>query len=157
MTGKHKPAPRDLSALGGDPSRQRGEWKHIGGSPSDDWNNRIAVETVAAVRLESDTRVREEQYQAAINGLIGIAPQDELEGMMAAQILAVHGAAMDHYRRAVQDEMAYPRHQELGMAHKLSRTFAGLVQTLHRHRGHASQKITDASAGPAKGAAQRAR
>ena len=53
MIGKQNPtAPRDLSAIGGDPSRQRGDWKHIGGSPSDDWNNRIAVETMAAAHRE---------------------------------------------------------------------------------------------------------
>jgi hypothetical protein len=142
MTGKHN-QPRDLSAIGGDPSRQRGTWKHIGGSPSDDWNNRIAVDTVAATRLETDARAREEQYQAAINGLIGIAPQDETEAMMAAQMLALHGAAMDHYRRAVADgDLAYARHQEVGMACKLTRAFAALTGALHRHRGRASQKIT---------------
>jgi hypothetical protein len=142
MTGKQN-HPRDLSAIGGDPSRQRGTWKHIGGSPSDDWNNRIAVDTVAATRLETDARAREEQYQAAINGLIGIAPQDETEAMMAAQMLALHGAAMDHYRRAVADgDLAYARHQEVGMACKLTRAFAALTGALHRHRGRASQKIT---------------
>jgi hypothetical protein len=32
--------------------------------------------------------VRARQYNAAITGLIGIAPQDEIEGMIAAQLIA---------------------------------------------------------------------
>jgi hypothetical protein len=76
MTGKHN-TPRDLSALGGDPSRR-----------------------------ESDTRAGEDQYRAAINGLVGTASQDELEGMMAAQIFAAHGAAMDCYRSAAEAHSA---------------------------------------------------
>jgi len=135
-------APRDLAAIGGSPDRQQGTWKHIGGSPSDDWNNRIAVETVAAARLESDERMREQQYQAIINGLIGIAPQNEMEGMMAAQLIAAHGLAMDCYRRAAESVHAYARREDLTLAYKLSRTFAALADTRHRHRGNGSQKIT---------------
>jgi hypothetical protein len=33
-------------------------------------------------------------------GLAGIAPKDELEGMMAAQLIAAHSAAMECFRRA---------------------------------------------------------
>jgi hypothetical protein len=39
MTRKHT-HPRDLSAIGGDPSRRRGTWKHIGGSASDEGSSR---------------------------------------------------------------------------------------------------------------------
>jgi hypothetical protein len=38
--------------------------------------------------------------EAAISGLVGISPKDELEGMMAAQLIASHHAAMECYRRA---------------------------------------------------------
>jgi hypothetical protein len=31
--------------------------------------------------------------------MVGIGPKDELEGMMAAQMLAAHSAAMECYRR----------------------------------------------------------
>jgi hypothetical protein len=34
---------------------------------------------------------------AAVDGLIGINPRDELEGMMAAQLIASHSAAMERY------------------------------------------------------------
>ena len=32
--------------------------------------------------------------------LAGVGPKDELEGMMAAQLIAAHNAAMECYRRA---------------------------------------------------------
>lgn len=36
-----------------------------------------------------------------MGALVGIDPRDELEGMMAAQLLASHNAAMECYRRAM--------------------------------------------------------
>jgi hypothetical protein len=48
--------------------------------------------------------VRQRQYNAAIAGLIGIAPQDEIEGMIAAQLVATHNATMECYRRAMIGE-----------------------------------------------------
>src|SRR5262245_59215157 len=88
-----------------DPSRQPGELKRIGGSMSDDWNNRIANDTVSSLWLKnSDEETRHRQMMAALDGLIGIHPRDELEGMMAAQLIAAHSAAMECYRRAMIGE-----------------------------------------------------
>jgi hypothetical protein len=36
----------------------------------------------------SDSATRDQQYSATIAALIGIGPKDELEGMMAAQLIA---------------------------------------------------------------------
>jgi hypothetical protein len=48
--------------------------------------------------------VRQRQYNAAVAGLIGIAPQDEIEGMIAAQLIAAHNATVECYRRAMIGE-----------------------------------------------------
>ena len=96
-----------------DPSRQPGELKGIGGSMSDDWNNRIANDTVYALWLKnSDDATREQQMAAAIAGLVGIQPRDELEGMMAAQLIAAHSAAMECYRRAMIGEQTFEGRRE---------------------------------------------
>src|SRR5262245_66287995 len=117
----------DLTAIGSDPERERGTLKHIGGSPSDDWNNRIANQTLRALHFGEDDEAAPDQHtSAAINGLIGIAPQDEMEGMMAAQLLAAHGAVMDCYRRAWEREgqiMGIGR--KLAMAMELQNSFDG--------------------------------
>ena len=75
---------------------RKGRLKQIGGSRSDDWNNMLANQTVQALWLKhSDPATRDKQYSATVAALIGIGPKDELEGMMAAQLIAAHNAAMD--------------------------------------------------------------
>src|SRR6266516_3590533 len=75
--------------------------------------------------------------------LIVIAPKDELEGMMAAQLIAAHNAAMECYRRAMLGEQTFEgRRENLAQANKLSRTFATLLEALNRHRGKGQQKVT---------------
>jgi len=72
-----------------DPSDQKGALKAIGGSLSDNWNNVLANQAVHALWLgHSDQEARERQYNATVAALIGIGPRDELEGMLAAQLLA---------------------------------------------------------------------
>jgi hypothetical protein len=75
--------------------------------------------------------------------LNGIEPEDELEGMMAAQLIAAHNAAMECDRRAMIDQQnPEARRENLAHAGKLSRTFATLLEALNRHRGKGQQKMT---------------
>jgi hypothetical protein len=79
--------------------------KRIGGSQSDDWNHVLGNQAIQSLWInQSDNEVRQRQYNAAITGLIGIAPQDEIEGMIAAQLIAAHNATMECYRRAMIGE-----------------------------------------------------
>jgi hypothetical protein len=78
-----------------------------------------------------------------VAGLIGIGPKDELEGMIAAQLLAAHNAAMECYRRAMIGEQTFEgRRENLSQANKLSRTYAVLLDALNGHRGKGQQKVT---------------
>jgi len=71
----------------------------------------------------------------------GIGPKDELEGMLAAQLLASHNGAMECYRRAMLDEQTFEgRRENLNQANKLSRTYTALLEALNRHRGKGAQK-----------------
>jgi hypothetical protein len=80
---------------------------------------------------------------AAVAGLIGIGPRDELEGTMAAQLIAAHYAAMECYRRAMIGEQTFEgRRESLNQANKLSRTFTQLIDALNRHRGKGQQRVT---------------
>jgi hypothetical protein len=89
------------------------------------------------------TEEREKQLSATVAALSGIAPKDELEGMMAAQLIAAHNAAMECYRRAMIGEQTFEgRRENLAQANKLSRTYAALVEALNRHRGKGQQKVT---------------
>jgi hypothetical protein len=54
--------------------------------------------------------------------------KDELEGMMAAQLIAAHNAAMECYRRAMLGEQTFEsRRENLSQANKLSRTYAAAL------------------------------
>jgi hypothetical protein len=91
-----------------DPEAQKGTLKSIGGSQSDDWNDILANQTVQSLSLKrSDPATRYEQYSATVAALAGIGPKDELEGMMAAQLIAAHNAAMECYRRAMIAEQTF--------------------------------------------------
>jgi hypothetical protein len=118
--------------------------KQIGGSQSDHWNQVLAIQALQALWLKhSDKQTCEQQYSATVAGLMGIGPRDELEGMIAAQLLAAHNAAMECYRRAMLGEQTFEgRRENLSQANKLSRTSALLLNALNRHRGKGQQKVT---------------
>jgi hypothetical protein len=72
-----------------------------------------------------------------------MGPKDEIEGMLAAQLLAAHNASMECYRRAMLGNQTFEGYREnLSQANKLSRTYATLVEALDRHRGKREQKVT---------------
>lgn len=125
------------------PDAMKGVLKRIGGSQSDHWNNLIANQADSALWLYSDKDARASQYSAIMAGLIGIGPKDELEGMIAAQLLGAHNAAMECHRRAMLSEQTLEgRRENLSQVNKLSRTFAVLLDALNRHRGKGQQKVT---------------
>jgi hypothetical protein len=139
-----RPAPKVVEVTIGDPARHTGRLKELGGSRSDDWNNQITNDTIQTLWLKnSDKATRDRQTLAVIEGLIGIAPRDELEGMMAAQLIAAHNAAMECYRRAMIGEQTFEgRRESLNRANRLSRTFTQLIDALNRQRGKGQQKVT---------------
>src|SRR4051812_36712540 len=143
MTAR-KPANTPTTVVADNPEDRKGRLKNIGGSKSDHWNNTLANQTVQALWVKnSSTEERDKQLSATIAALIGIAPKDELEGMMAAQLVAAHNAAMECYRRAMIGEQTFEgRRENLAQANKLSRTHAVLLEALNRHRGKGQQKVT---------------
>lgn len=131
------------TAVAKHPSLQRGELKSIGGSMSDDWNNRLANDTIRSVWIFENDSDKQTKINAAVAGLVGIGPTSELEGMLAAQLLATHYAAMECYRRSMIPNQTFEgRSEALKHAGKLSRTFAALLETFNRHRGKGQQKVT---------------
>jgi len=132
------------TVVANDPEDRKGRLKAIGGSPSDQWNSVLANQTTSALWLtHSDDETRDRQCSATVAGLVGIGPKDELEGMIAAQLIAAHNAAMECYRRAMLAEQTFEgRRENLLQANKLSRTYAVLLEALNRHRGKGQQKVT---------------
>jgi len=79
----------------------------------------------------------------AQNMLHGIAPQDQMEGMMAAQMIAMHNMAMDCSRRAMSEGQTFAgRDMNMRHATRLMNAFSNAVNALDKHRGKGQQKIT---------------
>jgi hypothetical protein len=127
-----------------DPDSSKGALKTVGGSRSDHWNNNLLNQAANTLWIKnSDEKTCETQCKATMSALVGIAPKDEIEGMIAAQLIAAHNAAMECYRRAMHSEQTFEgRRENLNQANKLSRSYAVLVEALNRHRGKGQQKVT---------------
>ncbi len=141
---KHAKGNEQVTIVADDPEDRKGALKIIGGSQSDHWNNTLVNQAVHALWLNnSDAETRDKQLSATIAALVGIRPNNELEGMMAAQLIAAHNAAMECYRRAMIGEQTFEgRKENLNQANKLSRTWTTLLEALTRHRGKGQQRVT---------------
>jgi hypothetical protein len=117
--------------------------RQLGGSQSDDWNLMLVNQAHSALWLHPDDAIQEKQRRGMAGALAGIDPRDELEGMLATQLIATHSAAMECYRRAMILEQSFEsRRENLNQANKLSRTYTQLLEALSRHRGKGQQKVT---------------
>jgi len=126
------------------PEEQPGSLKRIGGSSNDAFNNIVANQALKSLWVaHSDSAGLDSQYQATVHAMIGIEPNDEIEGMLAAQLIGLHNAAMECMRRAMLDEQTFEgRRENLNQANKLTRSYATLVEALNRHRGKGQQRMT---------------
>src|SRR3984893_10161874 len=99
--------------------------RRVGGSQFENWNNALADQALSTLWVaHSNEESRDRQYSATVAALIGIGPKDEIEGMIAAQLMAAHNAAMECYRRAMIGEQTFEgRRDNLSQANKLSRTY----------------------------------
>ena len=122
----------------------RGDPRSISGSDSPDFSD-FLIEQVAFVlgREPGDFDKWGRQTEAMLAAIVGIEPRDEIAGMLVAQLIASHNAAMECYERAMRRKQNFDgRHENLKQATKLSRTYAALTEALDRHRGKGQQRIT---------------
>jgi hypothetical protein len=144
MSAKN-PAHRNATTINlTDPESFAGTLSNLGGSKSDHWNNILVGQTIQTLAIKhSDPGTRDRQYKATVSALIGIGPKDEIEGMIAAQLIAAYNATMECYRLAMLGEQTFEgRRESLSQANKLSRTYAVLLEALNHHRGKGQQKVT---------------
>lgn len=116
----------------------------ISGSDNKDFTDILVAQVAASLWVEqSDSEQRARQLKAAITAMEGMKPRDELEGMLIAQLIAIHNAAMECCRRAMLgNQTPQGRQENLSQVNKLSRTCAALTDALERHRGKGQQRIT---------------
>jgi hypothetical protein len=121
------------------------KFKAFGGSNSDTWNKVNLDMLIRTFGSDSqDPEVLQRHFEYAYAGLGGIDPKDEIEGMMASQMVGLHVACLDVTAKGMsrQNEPA-ERRLYLATAAKLSRAMVGLVEALNRHRGKSgTQTVT---------------
>jgi hypothetical protein len=112
--------------------------RSIGGSKSDRFNNALIgamVSTGWFPRGQSDED-RNLQLFVSVTGLQAFKPADEIEGMIAAQAMAMHHASMECSRRAMLHEQPFEVAQGFRKAAaNASRNFIELLAALDRKRG----------------------
>jgi hypothetical protein len=106
---------------------------------------RLLHQTVGALWVpESASEEEQDRHlQSAIALLQGIKPTNEIEGMLATQMVATHSAAMECLRRAMLQSQTFEgREQNLKHAAKLLAIYARQMDALNKNRGKGQQKVT---------------
>ena len=83
----------------------------------------------------------EEAINFALAVIAGIEPKDELETMLAMQMVAIHLATMTFTRRLAHVETLDQQHGSERALNKLARTFAMQMAALKRYRTGGEQKV----------------
>ena len=79
---------------------------------------------------------------AALDAMRGFGPRDEVEGMLAAQAVALHHGTMDALRRAMTPGIPPDLADRLRrQAVKLSSAFAALAETIERRRNGGVRQV----------------
>ncbi len=82
------------------------------------------------------------QYISVSENMSGIAPKDQVEGMLAAQMIATHHATMNCFKIAANLQTIDAMNLAFNSANKLARTYTMQMEALNRYRGKGQQKIT---------------
>jgi len=83
----------------------------------------------------------ERDINQVLAAVAGIGAKDEIERMLATQMVATHTAIITTLRRQKQSETLLERERYGNLAVKLLRTFTAQVEALQRHRGKGQQHI----------------
>jgi hypothetical protein len=129
-----KPSPRVVAV------RQHAH--KMGGSTSTEFNQVVIKQVLGSLWTAHAGKEAEiELFDAAAAALAGIKPKDEIEGMLAAQMVAAHSASMECYRRAMHKDQTFEgRKEALNQANRLSRTYTMQMDALSRQRGKVSKR-----------------
>lgn len=115
----------------------------FGGSDTDYGDLMVSGVIDLAIRPNKGGGVDQKVANGVLATVTGIAPRNEVEGMLALQMVATHLAAIEMTKRAMLDQ---PNLQILdsvvNRATKLLRTFTAQAETLNRLRNGGKQHVT---------------
>jgi hypothetical protein len=114
------------------------------GTGSLDWpfSAQLLHQLLNAATGSSDTGPLDtNETNGVLAAMHGIAPKDELEAMLAAQMVATHYAAMTVLRRLKGCKTIMQQDSAGNLANKLLRTYAAQLEALARYRGKGQQTV----------------
>ena len=133
VTSRKEPALPDQSVL-----------KPMTGSEDSDFSVTLLNQAVNTLWYGSecpeDTKQRLMKF--GIGAMEEIAPRDGVEGLLAAQMVAVHAAAQECFRRAAIPEQTF-QGRDMALRHgtRLSRLFTEQMAALQKYRGKGQQTV----------------
>jgi hypothetical protein len=145
--GSRPSAPKPVAARSAEPSageESGGPLRRLGGSRLAAFNNTLANSVLHTLWLPAGTTedVRVNRICAAMAALAGFEPRDEVEGMLAAQAVALHAAAMECFRRAVIPEQPGDMASRLRRdGTNLARAVVEMTDAIERRRGKGPKQV----------------
>ena len=138
---KREDIDKGLLQLVDDPNAKH---KEFAGTTSEAFNTATLNQALGSVWFGASPD--DEKYTmlagSAAGAMLNIAPGDAIEGMLAAQMVATHNAAMECFRRAmIPEQPMNARDVNLAQANKLTRSYTTLVHALDKHRGKGQQTV----------------
>lgn len=103
--------------------------------------DRLFNQVLNATHAGGNEPVNQDVVNAAVAAVHGIGPRDTVEGMLAAQMVATHQAAMELLRRTNGADTIQRLEANGNMATKMLRTFTAQVEALKRHRSKGEQRV----------------
>ena len=115
------------------------------GTSSPSLQTSLAHNVISALYLPADgsAEERQERISAALALMKGIRPQNEIEGMLAAQMIAVHSAAIECFCRAtLAGQGIEARDMNLHHAERFVAIYTRQLEALDKHRSKGNQTLT---------------
>jgi hypothetical protein len=118
-------------------------FREMGGSKDADFNNVILRETLATIWFPSTKNDGDEmRMRAGMAALRAFKSKDEIEGMLAAQAVALHFGAMECFRRAMIPDQPGEFQTKLRKdGANLARGMTDMLEALDRKRGKGPQVV----------------
>jgi hypothetical protein len=122
----------------------KGEWKALGGSNRDQWNERLSDLVIGALPVNQTNAATVSHAGSAVAaGIVDMKPADPVEGMLLSQLVVANEAALKLYQLAWLNNAEYfeASTKYLQLADRASRTVAMLTERLDHHRNRGQQQI----------------
>lgn len=121
----------------GDDQSIANTWRRATGSQSLDFSDALINQVLGGMALPADAPAdtQELRVNAMVAALCGIAPRDELEGMLASQFVLAHDMTITMLRRLKGSQTVEQQDSAANALSKLVRAEASLIDALTRYRG----------------------